>query len=154
MPRSGAVLLLAQLETGKTPDLEVFTQLGIGDQREGLLSVVNDRDRDTLARTLAMTLLAEDDPDYLSEDVAGMDLEDFSRLADRPLIELMTAVEADADAAADVTAFLLESPAEIQEFLLLRLGSCRRQVGVSAATAYGHALRCPGLAGRAGGAGT
>ncbi len=126
--------------------LEVFSQLGIGGQREDLLALVNDRDRDTLARTLAMTLLAEDDPDYLDADVAGMDPEDFSQLADRPLIELMTAVEADADAAEDLTAFLLESPEEIRGFLLLRLGSCRRGVGVSAVTAYGHALGCPKLA--------
>jgi hypothetical protein len=126
--------------------LEVFGELGIGGEREELLAVVNDKNKDTLARTLAMTLLAEDDPDSLDADVAGMDPDDFSRLADRPLIELMTAVEADADAAADVTVFLLESPAEIRDFLLLRLGSCRREVGVSAVTAYGHALRCPGLA--------
>ena len=125
--------------------LEVFSQLGIGGQREDLLALVNDRNRDTLARTLAMTLLAEDDPDYLDADMTGIDPEDFSQLADRPLIELMTAVEADADAAADLTAFLLESPEEIRSFLLLRLGSCRRDVGVSAVTAYGHALGCPEL---------
>ena len=125
--------------------LEVFGQLGIGGQREELLDLVNDRSRDTLARTLAMTLLAEDDPEYLDADMAGMDPEDFSLLADRPLIELMTAVEADADAAADLTAFLLESPEEIRGFLLLRLSSCRREVGVSAVTAYGHALGSPEL---------
>jgi hypothetical protein len=125
--------------------LEVFSKLGVGEERRRLAAIVNNGEYDTLTRTLAMTLLAEDDPDYLSADIEGIDPEDFSKLADRPLIELMNSVEVAPDTAAAVTVFLRESPEEIREFLLDRLGCCRRDAGVSAVAAYSDALGCAEL---------
>jgi len=126
--------------------LEVFAILGIGRQRKNLLRIAADRETDTLARTLAMTVLADHDPDYLDREIERIDPEDFAMLADRPLIELMTAIEVNPDTAQEVTDFLLETPEEMREFLLFRLSKCRREAGVSAATVYAFALRCDALA--------
>ncbi len=126
--------------------LEVFLRLGLGQERDLLARIALDKENDTLARTLAMSLVAGDDPDYLSDDVEGMDPQDLAELAERPLLELLANAEASADASAEITELLLGAPEEIRETLLYRLGHCRRKAGISAVSAYAHALRCPELA--------
>ncbi|MBN1653025.1 MAG: hypothetical protein JXA30_04540 [Deltaproteobacteria bacterium] len=126
--------------------LEVYSILGIGEQRSRLLRIAADKQKDSLVRTLAMTVLADHDPQYLDKELENLDPQDFAQLADRPLIELMTSIEVNPDTAKEVTDFLLETPEEMREFLLFRLGKCRREAGVSAATVYAYALRCEALA--------
>jgi hypothetical protein len=126
--------------------IEVFSFLGIGKQRNKLREIAANKKLDTLVRTVAITVLADHDPDYLDKHLSEIDPEDFARLADRPLIEMITSIEANPDTADGITEFLLESPEEMREFLLFRLGQCRKEAGVSAATVYAHALRCEALA--------
>ncbi len=65
--------------------------------------------------------------------------------SEMPVISLMTGIQVNPKAAADVTNMLLTAPADVREHLLRKLCGIRRRIGTPAALAYADALAHPGL---------
>jgi hypothetical protein len=126
--------------------IAVFKKLGIGPERERLMQLAVDKGVETFVRTLAIAVLAEDDPEMLNAGIKDLDPDDIVQLADHPIMELLSGIESIPTYAKEITAFLLDTPAQMRPFLLNRIGLCRKKVGVSAAAVYSHALACDDLA--------
>jgi hypothetical protein len=150
-PEAGRRILMERLHSSLAEEdfglfIAIFQKLGIGSDRDRLMALATDKHADTFVRSLVIAILAEADPTILNEGIKNLDPEDIIRLADHPLMELVTSIESIPANAQEITKFLLETPEITRPFLLNRIGLCRRQAGVSAVAVYADALSCADLA--------
>jgi hypothetical protein len=144
--------LVERLRRGKVSEqdaplfLAAFEHLGVGGERDHLVDVATGRGDASLSRTLAMAVLAGEDPEELASVVQSLSPEDAEQLISTPLADLVAEIQRDPDQAEVITQMLEDAPADTRAFFIDQLERCRQQTGTAAAATYGHALRSRVLA--------
>jgi len=146
-------LLVDRLERGELEpgELELFGaalhHLGAGKEKTRLIGFFENRRHSDRARSAAFAVLLSEDPALAARISREVSEEEAMRLAEQPLVELLSHVQVDPDRASLLTELFEQAPEEVRGDLLERLEHHRVQSGVPAAVLYEHLLGATRMSG-------